>query len=86
MIHPWISITNLFEDFMAKHPKAADFFNWYESDIDPSDPASYQEEHAEFWQDTKKAPAAATAEALQVKQNIISLSLTRQQPKRKVVR
>lgn len=86
MRHPWISITNTFEDFMAKHQAAADFFNWYEPDIDPSDPASYPEEHAEFWQDTKKAPAEATAEALQVKQNIISLSLTRQQPKRKVVR
>lgn len=86
MRHPWISITNAFEGFMAKHPAAADFFNWYEPDIDPSDPASYPEEHAEFWQDNKKTPAAATAEALQVKQNIIYLSLTRQQPKRKVVR
>lgn len=86
MRHPWISITNAFEDFMSKHPAAADFFNWYEPDIDPSDPASYPEEHAEFWQKTKKAPAAATAEAKETKKNIIYLSLTRQQPKRKVVR
>ncbi|MCI1894803.1 MAG: hypothetical protein LKJ01_08520 [Lactobacillus sp.] len=86
MRHPWISITNAFEDFMAKHQEAADFFNWYEQDIDPSDPASYPEEHADFWQDTKKAPAEATAEALETKQNIIYLSLSRQQPKRKVVR
>ena len=86
MKHPWISITNWFEEYMAKHQKAAQFFNWYEEDIDPNDPNSYPEETAEFWRDTKKAPAEATAEALQVKQNIISLSLTRQQPKRKVVR
>ena len=51
MKHPWISITNWFENFMAKHPAAADFFNWYEPDVDPSDPASYPEEHAEFWHD-----------------------------------
>lgn len=86
MRHPWISITSWFENFMAKHPAVADFFNWYEPDVDPSDPSSYPEETSAFWQDTKKAPAAATAEALQVKQNIISLSLSRQQPKRKVVR
>ena len=86
MRHPWISITNAFEDFMAKHPAAADFFAWYDEDIDPNDPASYPEEHAEFWQDTKKAPAEATAKASETKQNIIYLSLSRQQPKRKVVR
>ncbi|WP_125579181.1 hypothetical protein [Lacticaseibacillus suibinensis] len=86
MRHPWISITNWFEDFMAKHPKAAQFVNWYEPDIDPSDPASYPEEHAEFWQSAKKAPAEATAEAKETKKNIIYLSLSRQQPKRKVVR
>ena len=86
MKHPWIGITNWFEDYMASHPKVADFFAWYDGEIDPSDPASYPEEHTEFWQDTKKAPAAATAEAIEVKKNIISLSLTRQQPKRKVVR
>lgn len=86
MRHPWISITNWFQDFMAKHQKAAQFVNWYEPDVDPSDAASYPEEHAEFWNDTKKAPAEATAEAKETKQNIIYLSLTRQQPKRKVVR
>lgn len=86
MRHPWISITNWFEDFMAKHPKVAQFVNWYEPDVDPSDPASYPEETVNFWQDNKKAPAEATAEAKETKQNIIYLSLTRQQPKRKVVR
>lgn len=85
-MHPWIYITNKFEDYMASHPKVADFFAWYEQDTDPSDPASYPEEHGAFWQDTKKAPAAATAEASEAKQNIIYLSLSRQQPKRKVVR
>ena len=82
-MHPWIYITNKFEDYMASHPKVADFFAWYEGDTDPN---SYPEEEPGFWDDTKNAPAAATAKASEAKQNIVYLSLSRQQPKRKAVR
>lgn len=82
-MHPWIYITNKFEDYMASHPKVADFFAWYDGDIDPNDPASYPEETANFWQNTKKAPAEATAGAKNFSKNIYSLSLTREERMRK---
>ena len=81
-MHPWIYITNKFENYMANHPNVADFFAWYEQDTDPN---SYPEEEPGFWDDTKKAPAAATAGAKNFSKNIYSLSLTRQERIRKAV-
>lgn len=49
-MHPWIYITNKFEDYMAGHPKVAAFFAWYDQDTDPN---SYPEEEPGFWDDTK---------------------------------
>ncbi|WP_203624622.1 hypothetical protein [Lacticaseibacillus sp. 866-1] len=60
------------DKFMAKHPRVAEYFDYFGEDGP--------------YEDDKKAPAEATAKASETKQNIIYLSLTRQQPKRKVVR
>ncbi|WP_125703752.1 hypothetical protein [Lacticaseibacillus daqingensis] len=75
------AFNNWIDRTIANHPKLADFFLYFDDEaVDPDhDPA----ETREFWQDDKKAPAAATAGDQNLNSNIYSLSVARAAKKRK---